>query len=105
MRHILLVTTLSLGLGACSWVEVTPGGNTVLLATDSSQIAHCKLIGTVDASVMNRLFFSRDRTQVASELADLARNRAAEMGGDTITAANAIDEGKQRFNVYNCNNQ
>lgn len=102
MRHLLIMPALALSLSACSWVEVTPNGQGVTLATDHSQTSNCQQLGEVSANVMNRFFFSRDQGKVAAELADLARNRAAEMGGDTIISNSAIDEGKQSFAVFKC---
>ena len=48
------------------------------------------------------MVFNRDPEKVASELADLARNEAALMRGDTIVPASEIIDGRRSFDVYQC---
>jgi len=45
---------------------------------------------------------NRDAEQVAKELAMLARNAAADMGGDTVVPATEVTDGKRSFTVYKC---
>jgi hypothetical protein len=44
----------------------------------------------------------RGYTTVAEELATLARNSAAQLGGDTVVPTSEIVDGTQTFAVYNC---
>lgn len=46
--------------------------------------------------------FNRDAKKVSDELADLARNEAALMRGDTIVPISEINEGRRSFGVYQC---
>jgi hypothetical protein len=39
---------------------------------------------------------------VAEELATLARNEGALLGGDTVAAESPVAEGRQTFGVYQC---
>ena len=59
-------------------------------------------LGTVNTKVVNKVVFSRDMEKVAGELADLARNETALMGGDTIIPISEIIEGRRSFGVYQC---
>jgi hypothetical protein len=45
---------------------------------------------------------SRNQTRVGEELATLARNSAAQLGGDTVVAITEIVDGSQTFAVYQC---
>ena len=95
---VLLIGTLS----ACTWVEHTDAGQSVrLLSYD--QIAQCKKLGKTTVSVLDKVgFISRSADKVEEELQTLARNSAAEMGGDTIVVAGAVSKGEQPFDVYQC---
>jgi hypothetical protein len=44
----------------------------------------------------------RKPTKVANELATLARNEGALLGGDTVVAEGSVAEGRQVFGVYDC---
>lgn len=89
---------------ACTWVELTPGGEKARVL-DASEITHCKKLGTTTSSVLSKVsIVERSEDKVADELARLARNAAADMGGDTVVPASDISEGKQSFTVYRCIN-
>jgi hypothetical protein len=47
-------------------------------------------------------FIDRSKAKWAGELVDLARNKAATMGGDTIVAEWPVENGSQTFRVYKC---
>lgn len=104
MKKIIATTALVLSLSACSWIQVTTGGQAVRLVQTKNDVTGCKEIGTTTASVMNKFFIERDHNKMAHELADLARNTAAEMGGDTIVPISSIEEGKRTFGIYKCVN-
>ena len=95
---ILLASAL---LSACSFVKVSEPGKAVELKT-ASEVEHCEVKGTTNAQVLGKIIFKRVEASMASELADLARNQAAEMGGDTIVSTSAVVDGKQSFAVYKC---
>lgn len=92
----------AVGLGACTWVKTTPAGATVRLAS-ASALAGCERTGKVTVSLKNRVAgVERKPTKVAEELATLARNEAASLGGDTVVAETDPSEGSQVFGVYRC---
>jgi hypothetical protein len=98
----LLVVLLCLSLSACSWVKLTPGGEKVrVLGAD--EVSTCKELGDTTVSLLAKVAgFNRNEDQVAKELATLARNAAAGMGGDTIVPTSAVKEGKRSYAVYKC---
>jgi hypothetical protein len=104
MKKYLLILLLVLTPGACTWVNLTPGGETVRVA-DADSVATCERKGkTIISLKADVAGIERNREKVKTELETLARNSAAELGGDTIVAASEIANGKQTFEVYLCLN-
>ncbi len=103
MRKMGLILVLLIGaLSACTWVEHTDAGQSVRLVS-YDQVGQCKKLGRATVSVLDKVgFVSRAKDKVEVELQTLARNSAAEMGGDSIVAAGAISRGEQPFDVYQC---
>ena len=98
----LVVVAAVLGLMACSWVKLSPEGEKVRVLVQS-EVASCKKIGKTIANVADKVAGLQRKEHVVQEnLEVLARNAAAEMGGDTIVPASPIDDGKQSFDVYRC---
>ncbi|GAB3275336.1 DUF4156 domain-containing protein [Parahaliea aestuarii] len=98
----LYIALLLLPLAACSWVDLTKEGKTV---TQVSKVpTSCKRLGSTTSATRSTLAsIERDSEKVGVELSTLARNAAARMGGDTITAESGInDKGEQVFGVYRC---
>ena len=103
MRKIEWILVLLIGaLSACTWVEHTDAGQSVRLVS-YEQIAACKKLGRTTVSVLDKVgFISRSADKVEQELQTLARNSAAEMGGDSIVTAGEVSRGEQPFDVYQC---
>jgi hypothetical protein len=92
----------AVGLSACTWVKTTPEGEAVRVAS-ADAVADCERKGKVTVSLKNRVAgVERKPTKVAEELATLARNEAAGLGGDTVVAETDPSEGSQVFGVYDC---
>ncbi len=104
MIKTITTAAIVLSLSACSWVQVTTSGQAVRLVQTKNDVSSCKELGSTTASVMSKFFITRNHDKVARELADLARNTAAEMKGDTIVPISLIDDGKRTFGVYQCVN-
>jgi hypothetical protein len=99
--HWILIFTITT-LSACTWVKPTDAGRNVRLAA-YDQVGQCKKLGKATVSVLDKVgFISRSENKVDEELQTLARNSAAEMGGDAIVAAGAESKGEQPFDVYRC---
>lgn len=81
---------------------MTPQGEGVRLLQSANTLESCKKLGNVNSKVVSRIVFDRDTEKVASELADLARNEAGLMGGDTIVPISSIVDGRRSFAVYQC---
>jgi len=99
--HLLAILIASV-LGGCTWVKTDPGAEQVSLASPM-EVRQCQRLGQTTVSVRDRVSGVQRRAErVADELADLARNSAIELGGDTIVADGPVRDGQRRFNVYRC---
>ena len=96
---IFLVITF---LPACTWVELTNQGNEVTLVK-SFNVKNCVKLASTQSSVKHQVgIFTRNEETVTEELISIARNRAAEMGGDSIVAVKPLVEGSMGFDIYKC---
>jgi hypothetical protein len=92
-----------LALGACSFVEMTPGGDEVHVVGPGQLPAGCVKRGEVEVSVKGRLGpYERDEMRVKDELEVLARNEAPGLGADTVQAKAPPVDGAQRFLAFHC---
>ena len=85
VRRSLSVVFVASALGACSWVQLTAGGDRVRVATPG-EVAGCEELGTASGTTTARFFgvIPRDQDVIRDEQTRLARNRAADLGGNTI---------------------
>lgn len=87
---------------ACTWVEPDAMGAQVALV-NASVADSCTRLGTTTATTREEVgILDRSDKKVAAEVLALARNSAAEMGGNTIVEDGKLEEGAQRFIVYRC---
>jgi hypothetical protein len=99
----LAVIAIAAVTSSCTWVKVTEKGSSVAVA-NAANVRGCANLSEVTVSVTSKVgFIKRDADKVATELANLARNEAVGLGGDTIVPSSTIENGKQSFNVYKCN--
>ena len=86
----------------CTWVETTPDGAKVRVLS-ADEVASCTEIGKTQVSLADKVLgIKRSATKVQLELETLARNSAADLGGDTVVAVAPPTEGRQTYNVYRC---
>jgi len=101
---ILLITVflVTLILDACSWVKLTPEGEKVRVLS-ASEVSSCKKLGKTTTTLKDKVAgMSRKQSKVEKEMQFLARNSAADMGGDTVVPVTEIEAGRQTFEVYKC---
>jgi hypothetical protein len=89
--------------GACTWVKLTEPGEGVRVGT-AAQVANCERLGFTHSKTSSRVaFFSRSPQKIDAEVETLARNEAADMGGNTIVPQGPTSsEGRRSFDVYRC---
>ena len=101
---LLLAFVLAISLNACTWVKETPGGEKVRVLS-ADEVGSCKELGSTSSFLKDKIVgVNRNKDKVKKELQTLARNAAADMGGDTIVPKTEIKDGKQEFTVYKCIN-
>lgn len=89
-------------LASCTWVEPTKEGGEVNLVS-AQDVETCKKLGTTNTFVKHKIgFVTRSEEKVTGELVTLAKNSAAEKGGDSIVATGPASEGSMSFGIYKC---
>ena len=106
MRKTLMIIAgailVSALLGGCTWVKPTPAGEKVVVLS-TAEVKKCERLGHTTVSVLSKMAgIERHQEKVEAELKTLARNTAAEIGGDAVVPESEIKDGQQRFGVYRC---
>ena len=92
----------ALALSACTWVDLSPEGEKVVVLT-KEEVAKCKKVGQTVVMLRDSVAgFERSDKKVRHELNTLARNSASEIGGDAVVPIGEPQDGKQTFGVYDC---
>ncbi len=103
--RLVVISTLAIvfsGCGASSWVQVTPAGMRVSVATPA-EVSNCTRVGTSNVNALDRVaFMQRGSQKLQDELVNLARNEAGDIGGNRVVPESTINEGRQTFGVYRC---
>lgn len=87
---------------ACTWVKLNPAGEQVQVLTMEA-VTDCKRVGKTTVSTLAKVVgLNRYQESMQDELNKMARNSAAELGGDTVVPISAIEDGRQVFAVYRC---
>jgi len=96
---------LSAGLlPGCAWVDLKPQADKVRILA-AQEVGRCRELGRVSTVTAAKVgFIARGKDTVQEEVYRLARNNAADMGGDSVVAIGPLIEGEQAFKVYRCIN-
>jgi hypothetical protein len=101
-RMLLPVLSTAVLIGGCALVELTPTGAGVRLASPDAVVT-CTNLGRITASVVHEVgILPRHPEAVQDNINVTARNRAAELGADTIVPVTEVEDGKQTFEIYRC---
>lgn len=99
---IFIMVAFGVGTAGCTWVALTPEGRNINVLQDTD-VADCQKLGKTTSTTTARVaFFPRSNRKVREELEFLARNEAAEMGGDAIVPLGTPVKGRQSFEMYRC---
>jgi len=103
MHKSLAMISICAVLSACgTWVQLTSEGRLVTVSLPADVVG-CRRVGTSTANALARIaFIERGGRTLQEELIDLARNEAADMGGNRIVVESPITDGRQTFGVYHC---
>jgi hypothetical protein len=101
LQQCLLLGMVTL-LASCAWVKPTGAGAQVGHLT-ADQVGNCRKAGTTHVSVLDNIgVVKRGSARVEDELATLAANSAAQLGGNTVVPISEVEDGNQTFAVYQC---
>jgi hypothetical protein len=101
-RILLSVVSSAVLTSGCALVELTPAGAGVRLASPEAVVT-CTNLGRITASVVHEVgILPRHPEAVQNNINVTARNRAAEMGADTLVPVSKVEDGKQTFEIYRC---
>ena len=101
-RFLTVLIVIPVVLAGCAWVPLTEEGASVRVV-DREQTANCRKIGETTARVRDRVAaVQRKPGKVAAELERLARNEAAELGGNRIVALGPVAQGRRSYAVFSC---
>ena len=100
----ILIATVLLTLAGCAGLRLSDGGEKVRVL-DPSEIDSCRELGRTNTTTTPQVMgIPRPIETISRELRIVARNSAANMGGDTIVPLTVIENGAQTFMVYKCVN-
>ena len=89
-------------VSACTFVKLNPQAEDVLVLKPH-QTRECEQLRRSTSQVLDKIWFvHRNQDAMAEELETLARNTAADLGGNAVAADSDIENGRQRFIIYNC---
>lgn len=102
-RHLTSIAVLFVAaVSGCVFIQPTEEGQKVRVLT-AGEVDRCRALGNITSTVTDRIgVIVRRQDTVEDDVLQNAKNAAADMGGDTIVAAGALNAGKQTFGVYRC---
>lgn len=102
LRNAIMGGMAGLVLSACTWVDLSPEGEKVVVLTEE-EVAQCEKVGQTVVMLRDSVAgFKRSDEKVRKELNTLARNSASEIGGDAVVPVGEPENGRQTFGVYDC---
>ena len=102
ITRISVAVAVLLGLSACTFVKPNERGAQVKVA-EAAEVGHCRKVGSTTVSVLDKVAgVPRSYRVLAEELANLARNEAPNLDGDTVVPVSDIVNGQRQFDVYDC---
>lgn len=97
---IVAVVSLIAGLSGCAsrFIGVREGAERVSLA-DANQVVSCQSKGGITISIFAK---GRDGKEVEDNMYQMARNKAVDVGADTVVKGESPEFGKRTFDFYKC---
>lgn len=96
-----IVGLLPVLLVGCAGAGSTQPHDAVRVVT-AEQLAECRNVGSVHVSVFDKLAQLQQLGGVANELLALAKQSAAQLGGNAIVEMTNIVDGSQSFEAFHC---
>lgn len=103
LRMLVAIGAAALLTAACTFVQVDPEAEVVEVVT-ADAVEDCERVGRTRVQVADSvLIFNRSDDAIREDLDKLARNSAAEMGGNAVYLDGEVIEGRATYQVYRCN--
>ena len=97
-----LVPVLAAVVFACTWVEPTAESARVRIVP-ADRVADCEVLGSITTYTKAQVAgIRRNANKVRTELDELARREAADMGSDTLVAAGPVSNGRRSYTAHRC---
>ncbi len=104
MYRNLVVAIAIAALAGCAGLKLSTGGEKVRVL-DPAEVSSCRELGRTNTTTTAMVVgIPRPIETISKELRIVARNSAANMGGDTIVPLTVVENGAQTFMVYKCVN-
>jgi hypothetical protein len=102
MKNLKTTLLLAVILPACSTVQPLENAESVTVV-NAEHVTTCKLLATISSRVTHKVgLINRSEETVTAELITLGRNRAVELGGDSLVIKQPMSEGQMKFDIYKC---
>ena len=99
----LAAVLLALATGACTWVPMHDGAQSVRVLAMGASTTGCTKLGEIEGNVTDRVaVYQRNPLRVQEELETMARNEAVGLGANTVLPLEAPHDGRQRFSAWRC---
>lgn len=106
MSRPMIAFLLVLLASACSWVKLESSAEDVLVLPAARLTPQCQSLGKVTVSVLDKVgVLERHKEEVVEDLHVLARNHAAQQGGDTVVPLGEVKDGAREYEVWRCTAQ
>lgn len=101
VRAVFTAAGLSLLVGACTWVQLSPEAEQVKVVK-TSEVGDCVKVGTVTSTGRDSVLgLPRRADKIIPELDDLARNQAVAIDANTLVRL-SVEGNTARYNAYRC---
>lgn len=98
---MIVLSTLAF-VGGCAFVSLDPEAEDVKVL-EADRVNDCERLGQTQVTSAHRIgFIPRSDRAIENDLDRLARNSAADMGGDTAVRKTDITEGTATYEVFDC---
>lgn len=102
VKRMIVPVVGALMVSGCSFVNLNPKAQDVLLLKPY-QARECDQLRRSTSQVLSKIWFiNRSKDAMEDELVILAKNTAADLGGNAVVPDSEIVDGKQTFVIYNC---
>ena len=102
IKRMIVPVVGTLMMSGCSFVNLNPNAQDVVLLKPY-QARECDQLRRSTSQVLSKIWFiNRNKDAMEDELVILAKNTAADLGGNAVVPDSEIVDGKQSFIIYNC---